>query len=296
MAAYRYDMSGNWYKGNTHIHSTASDGEKTFAEIAALYATGGYDFLFRTDHWVTSTADAEDNTAPLLWLDGIELDGDDDTGAYYHVVCLGTHAPITREMGFMAALESARAQGCLRILAHPFWTGNTLEDAVRWSFDGVELYNNVCRYLNGKYDGMIHWGAMLRQQPATLAFAADDAHLWPDFMQWNGGWIVVNAPACTREALLPAIRAGNFYSSRGPSFEVIAQQGNQLTLRTSPVVTMRVISEGYRGLQAFGKDALLTEASFTIPPEWPFAYVEIEDEAGNCAWTNTLLPPYGEAV
>lgn len=290
MRRSRYETSGHWYKGNTHIHSTASDGGMTAAEIAALYAGAGYDFLFRTDHWVSSDVAGESSDAPLCWLDGIELDGRDDTGAYYHVVCLGVHTPLTREMGFMAALASARDQGGLRILAHPHWSGNTLEDAVRWDFDGVEVYNHVCRWLNGKSNGMVYWEAMLRRQPGTLAFAADDAHLRPEHPGWNGGWIVVNAPTCSRDALLDAIRAGNYYASCGPAFQAITMHGSQVTAHTSPVKYMRLVGSDMCGerVGTFG-DALLTEATFTIPDDWPYAYLELEDAGGNRAWTNTLL-------
>ena len=47
--SFRYNTSGDWFKGNTHIHSTASDGGKTIPEIAALYVTAQYDFIFCTD-------------------------------------------------------------------------------------------------------------------------------------------------------------------------------------------------------------------------------------------------------
>ncbi|MBL7077809.1 MAG: hypothetical protein ISS31_10085, partial [Kiritimatiellae bacterium] len=65
----RYDTSGRWFKGNTHIHSTASDGGKTFAELAGMYAGAGYDFLFRTDHWVASDTSKDAESYPLLWID-----------------------------------------------------------------------------------------------------------------------------------------------------------------------------------------------------------------------------------
>ena len=77
---FRYDIHQEaWYKGNCHIHSTASDGGKTFAELERMYAGAGYDFLFRTDHWVVSEvggpSDGGTPASPLLWLDGTELDG-----------------------------------------------------------------------------------------------------------------------------------------------------------------------------------------------------------------------------
>ena len=285
-------MTGTWLKGNTHIHSTCSDGGKTFAELGEMYAGAGYDFLFHADHWVASDVAAEGESSPLLWLDGIELNGRDYVGASYHVVCLGTFTGLDREMGFVAAMESARAQGGLLLLAHPHWMGNTLDDALRWGFDGVEVYNHVCRWLNGKGDGGVHWHAMLEHFGDTLSFAVDDAHITSAHPGWNGGWIMVNAADRSRPAILSAIRKGNFYSSCGPEIHSIESDGASVTVRTSPVRFVRLAGPGTSGHRVGSFDGeLRTEATFEIVPEWPYAYLEVEDDCERRAWTNNLFPP-----
>jgi hypothetical protein len=287
---FRYDTTGTWFKGNTHIHSTASDGGKTFAEIAELYASAGYDFLFRTDHWVASDVDSDTEQYPLLWLNGIELDGRDPTGAMYHVVYLGCAGDIELECGFAAGIESAHAQGGLLILAHPHWSGNSLDDVLRLPFQGVEIYNNVCRMLNGKSGGMVHWDAALMDNPNALAFAVDDAHLKTAEPQWNGGWIVVNAESISGDALMTAIRRGNFYSSCGPAFESITLDGSEFSMTTSPIRSARLVGPGPRGITVEAKDAEpLTRVTMSLPEKWDYCYAEIEDEGGKRAWTNNLL-------
>ncbi len=290
MKPFRYDTSGQWYKGNTHVHSTASDGGKTFAEIAAMYAGAGYDFLCRTDHWVCSDVEGDPAEYPLLWLDGIELDGPDETGVKFDVACLGRLRGLRREMGFLEAVASARDQGALLVLAHPHWNGNSTEDALRRTVHGVEIYNHVCRWLNGKDDGRVHWTAMMDRRPGTLAFAVDDAHLREELPGWNGGWIVVNAPERTREALHAAIRAGNFYSSCGPAFHAIELRDGHLRVATSPVALVRLVGPASLGKRVGSFDGEpLTEAAFDVPPDWAWAYVEIEDARGRRAWTNPLF-------
>jgi len=39
-----------WYRGNTHSHSTESDGKLPMAERFGAYQEAGYDFLVLTDH------------------------------------------------------------------------------------------------------------------------------------------------------------------------------------------------------------------------------------------------------
>ena len=290
MFTFRYQTNGNWYKGNTHIHSTASDGGKNFDELAQMYAGAGYHFLFRTDHWVASHVAADPLTYPLLWLDGIELDGEDQTGAVFHVVAIGSFNGMQKEMGLVKGMQVARAQNGLLILAHPQWMGTSFADALRWHFDGVEVYNHVCRWLNGKGDGGAQWNAMLEKFPNTLAFAVDDAHLRPEHPGWNGGWIMANAATCTTKDILEALRKGNYYSSCGPEFHTIQWDGEQVRFQSSPVAFARLVGPGYNGYRTGSFDGkLLTEASFTIPQDWPYVYLEIEDSQGRRAWSNPLF-------
>jgi hypothetical protein len=292
MPAFRYPLNGRWYKGNTHIHSTASDGGKEFNELAQMYSQAGYQFLFRTDHWVFSQSSADPQEYPLLWLDGVELDGRDQDGSLYHVVALGTFEGLSREMGFQKAMESARDQNGMLILAHPQWIGNTFDEAVKWKFDAVEVYNHVCRFLNGKGDGSAYWNAMLKHLPATLALASDDAHVRPDQPGWNGGWIMVNAGALTPEAILDSLRAGRYYSTCGPTIESIHFDGDRVSIRCSPVQFARLVGPAYRGKRTGSFDGtMLTDAEFPVPPDWDYMYLEIEDAQGRKAWTNPLFAP-----
>jgi hypothetical protein len=288
--SFRYDTSYRWYKGNTHVHSTASDGGKSLGELSALYASAGYDFLFCTDHWIAAYDARLHETTSLLVLDGIELDGRDHTGTYYHVVCLGQTTGITREDGFDRALQTAREQNAILVLAHPHWVGNTLEEANRWGFHGVEIYNHVCHWLNGKGDGAVYWNAMLKQNPHTLAFAVDDAPLRPEHPGWDGGWIMVNTPELSQQAILGAIKRGNYFSSCGPEFKTITLDENDIVITTSPVQFVRLVGPASLGKRLGTFDGqLLTTARLEIPTDWDYAYLEIEDANGHRAWSNTLF-------
>jgi hypothetical protein len=290
MPEFRYANPARWWKGNTHIHSTVSDGGKNFVELADLYTAAGYHFLFRTDHWVASDVRSDSAPYPLLWLDGVELDGVDSTGAGYHVVGLGSFQGIERGMGLEAAMQAIKAQGGMLILAHPHWMGNTFEDTARWSFDGVEVYNHVCRWLNGKGDGGSYWSAMLSASPNMLAFAVDDAHLNTGEPVWNGGWVMVNAAECTSEAIIAALKAGRFYASCGPQIESMDYDGEKLSVQCSPIQYARLVGPRWHGARTGAFDGqLLTTIEFKVPQAWQYAYLEIEDDQGRRAWTNPLF-------
>lgn len=286
---FRYNTGRNWFKGNTHIHSVASDGGKNFRDIAELYASKGYDFLFRTDHSVASQAENDKEEYPLLWLDGIEIAGEDLTGAGFHVVCLGSFEGSFGD-DFVADMKSVQSQGGFTILAHPHWMGNSFDDYNRWRFDGIELYNHICHWLNGKSSGLVHWSEALKTNPNVLGFAADDAHLSGAHPGWNGGWICVNTAGCNRDDIMGAVRAGNFYSSCGPEIYSLSIDGDVLHMKTSPVQFVKIsgmASQGRPTGDFSGK--LITEFSAKIPADWPFVYIEIEDSKGRRAWTNNLF-------
>jgi hypothetical protein len=198
-------------------------------------------------------------------------------------------------MGFPAALDDVYDQGGVVILAHPTWTGNTFSDAQHWHFHGVEIYNHVCRWLNGKGTALAYWQAMLRNAPGTLGFACDDAHIRPEHPGWNGGWVMVQTPVLTPDAVMSALRTGRFYSSMGPSFYQIEGDEREVSIRTSPVQFARLVGSAYLGQRVGNfEGTTFTEATFEIPDDWAYAYLEIEDVRGRRAWTNTLHLREGE--
>jgi hypothetical protein len=288
---FRYDCSGKWYKGCVHIHTNLSDGRLTPDEVAAFYAQGGYDFISFTDHRVPFVGDDSNKKWPLMVLDGIELDGVDNKGSLYHMVCLGGVENITKEMRLMEALESARSKGSFVIWAHPYASGNTVEDGIRHMFDGVEIYNSSADMVFGRGFSSYHWDATLLRQPNILAFATDDSHFEKGAPAEKGGWIMVNAPELSRKAIMNSIRKGNFYSSNGPVFKsIVIEEGNRIVAETSPVVHTRLIGpwggQKYKGA-ADGEP--VTKVHFRLPNDGAFARIEIEDTNGKIAWSNPLF-------
>ena len=45
-----FELKGNWYKGNIHVHTNVSDGKLFPEEVANCYRKNRYKFLVMTDH------------------------------------------------------------------------------------------------------------------------------------------------------------------------------------------------------------------------------------------------------
>ena len=290
---FRYDTSKKWYKGNTHIHSTASDGGKSIEELDELYSKAGYDFLFLTDHWICSNFKSYSGKLKLLWLDGVEYDARDINGSLYHIVLLGSNIEVYPTMTPQEVINEGRKNDAIIILPHPSWSGNSTEDALRYDFDGVEVFNYVSAQTNGKADGYIHLEKMLLKNHKTLTFASDDAHIREGSDPfYNGGWIVVNSEKCTTKAIRNAILNGNYYSTTGPEFyDIKITKNNQLKIKTSPVNSIRLLGPEYlckAEIDFNGKDTI-SEHIFDLPKNWPYIYIELEDTNGKRAWSNNLF-------
>ncbi|MBW2467945.1 MAG: CehA/McbA family metallohydrolase [Deltaproteobacteria bacterium] len=287
---YRYTTSGQWYKGSLHLHTNRSDGHLSIRDLVKMYAAEKFDFIAVTDHWCLPEFSRTRETLPLVVIDGIELDGFDNTGVYFHVLALGASLKLpTADRNFTKALQAARSQGALLIWAHPHWTGNLPGEGLRHHFDGMEIYNHSSHCENGSGYALSHWDHVLNQNPDFLGFATDDSHFVPDQEYWKGGWIMVNAGACTREEILHNIRRGNFYATQGPEFKTIDYASSIVKVETSPVAYIRLIGSRMDGSWFKAReDAPLLQAEFQLPLDWPYARIEIEDIDGKRAWSNPL--------
>jgi hypothetical protein len=169
-------------------------------------------------------------------------------------------------------------------------------EGVQQRLDGIEVYNCSSQLGHGKGSGAFHWDAVLRQGYDMLGFATDDSHFIEEAPFEGGGWIMVNAPELTREAIMASIRRGNFYSSTGPEFRSIRiEQKNRVVVQTSPIAHARLIGprgdNKYKGLRGASE---MTETTFRIPDHWPSARLEIADGMGGTAWSNPLLRKAGK--
>ena len=181
-------------------------------------------------------------------IDGIELDGFDSAGAYFHVLTLSTSLKLpTATRNFVKVPQAARTQGALLIWAHPHWTGNSPAEGLRHNFHGMEIYNHSPHFENGSGYALSHWDSVLNRHPDIFGFAIDDSHFFPGQPYWKGGWIMVNAAGCTQEEILSSIRWGNFYASQGPDFKTIEYSSASVRVETSPVIYARLIGSRLDG-------------------------------------------------
>jgi len=291
-----FDKPGRFYRGNLHTHSTRSDGRLPPAEVIAAYRDHGYDFLALTDHFMERFGylivdTREFRTETFTTILGAELHAfRTELGERWHIVGVGLpldFAPPTPEETGPQIAARARNAGAFVGMAHPHWYGLTLNDALSLeAAHAVEVFNETCAGDNDRGDSWYMLDALSSLGHRLTAYAADDAHFWsrPDVRR---SWVMVRAESLDPDAILQALKAGQYYSSRGPEIHDLTIEGNRLRLECSPAAAIFVGGVGPKCRQIHGEG--LTSATFDLSAfAGSHCRVSVVDNQGKRAWTNPI--------
>lgn len=284
-----FHQSGQWYRGNTHAHSTESDGKLSVADRFAAYRDEGYDFLVLTDHRKVNDVHGY-STSDFLAISGSEVHPSNPYGgATYHIVAINIHEPVNcGKMHPNAVLDDIKGQGGEAVLCHPYWCGHTITDYLPLQgYFAVEVYNDTCMGI-GKGFSEQAWDDLLDRGGPVFGIASDDAHgVEHDCFH---GWIMVKARSLTLESIMAALRSGAFYSTLGPEIKDISVAGNEVNVKCSPAQSIVFKAECSRGRRILAPEGeLLTGAAYQVPENTKYVRIEVTDEAGKKAWSNPFF-------
>lgn len=295
---------GRFYRGNLHTHSTRSDGALEPGEVCRRYAAEGYDFICLTDHFVglfdyPISDTTPFRTATFTTIPGAELHTSQmRNGEIWHILAVGLPPgfapPETPSFDGAKAPESAAslvgrsvAAGAFVALAHPEWNAMTVEDARPLAAaHAVEIYNHGCAVECERGDGSAILDLLLAEGRRLSGCATDDAHFrGPDHF---GGWVMVKAAGLDPDALLGALKAGDYYSSQGPLIHDLWVDDKVLHVRCSPADRVLAVGAGSAARQVYG--TALAEAEFPLARFRAGGWVRVVvvDCFGRKAWSNPV--------
>lgn len=318
---------GNWYKGNLHSHTTVSDGMLTPDAAVALYKKNGYHFLCISEHDIFSDYREQYNTESFITLPAIEYTsvlyrdiGTNERYKLHHMHgILGTQAMqdaapesfrhlqyvppkkfFKEWTGAAAAQEMAdmlSAHGCVVTYNHPIWSRVNEEDFIYTNGpEMLEIFNyNTVQESSTGYD-VTYWDRMLRMGRKINCFASDDNHNEGLFEDSCGGWVCVQAPELTHDAIVTALMNGNYYSSAGPEIYDWGIRDGVAYVECSAVNRVNFVSGNIinDGITVLGKPCAdtLTKAKHTLKGHETYVRAEVVDKYGRAAWTNPIYPEW----
>lgn len=216
------DTQRKWLKGDTHLHTTNSDGVLTLYQLTDKCKKKGLDWAIITDHNF-STVDTSYYDGSLLVIPGEEL-----TGHSGHVNCWGIKmpfsAPYTLETfeDYTGYIQQAKDAGATISVNHPFdkscgWKDKPLEG---FPMDCVEVWNAPMHI-----DDMTNiqwWHNELVKGRRLAAVGGSDYHkdyVVTDLLAMPT--TICYAKSNTAEDILEALRNGNSVITQGPDKTMI---------------------------------------------------------------------------
>jgi len=239
----------NWYKGNTHTHSTNSDGDSKPEKVVQWYMDHGYNFLIISDHnYVTETEPLDtDKTDDFILISGEEISSKNSL----HLNALGIKNEIPPASGenkleiIQKNVDNTLKAGGIPIINHPNFNWAVSAQIIKRVkgcnlfelFNGHPGVNNIGGGGFPSTEEM--WDDILTSGKIIYGIASDDAHSFiGEFSKFRSnpgrGWIYVKSESLTEKNILNSLNNGNFYASTGVELENIGIDENKIEIVIKP--------------------------------------------------------------
>lgn len=301
------EHAGRWYKGNTHTHTTNSDGDSPPEYVARWYKDHGYDFLVLSDHNVFTDPET---LASLMDSTFLLVPGEEVTSSFekhpVHVNGLNIpHVIEARKAATMLAtiqvnVDAIREVDGVPHINHPNfgWAFGADELAQVQNDKLLEIFNGhptVHNVGGGDSPGLEEiWDVLLTGGKRIWGIAVDDAHHFQGEFAANRanpgrGWVAVRAPALDGQALMDGLEAGDFYASTGVELSDIVVEPHKLEIHIAPrgdfKFTTTFIGAGGRVLARTGENPAVYELGRDVG----YVRAKVVNSAGYAAWTQPVF-------
>lgn len=240
-------MERQWYKGDTHLHTTLSwDGHHTKGQLVEMCKKKGLDFMIITDH-NNNSVEKSYNDGDMLVIQGQELT--DEPG---HVNVWGKKVPdepsftLRTAEDYAGVIQRCKEAGATVSANHPFCSNCpfrlNLED---YPFDCVEVWNTIQHSDNMKNRDW--WVGQLLKGNRIGAVGGSDFHR----DQFGISLLampttIVHAKSNTEEDILTAMREGRSVITNRPNTSMIyltcgdANIGDTVSLRDNKKAELKI--------------------------------------------------------
>ncbi len=220
------------YSGNTHSHSTYSDGKGTLEENRQAMMENGHSFIYATDHNTTAHyAELEEYAPKGVEENFLHIPGWEYSTLYGHSIPYGTSEVYDKEKiperGNLAAwqeyVDAQNEKGGIVYICHPYeapkyeYGENVLKELT--GCQGVEAWNgynfHALAYQNRKNFEV--WDKLNRRGGQHyVGSCVSDAHrVNGQSSPFMKGFL----PELSRESVESWLRNGNFFGSNGPELD-----------------------------------------------------------------------------
>jgi hypothetical protein len=234
-----------WYRGDLHLHTVHSDGQRDPGELVTAAHASGLDFIVSTDHNTNAANRAwpECRTGALLVIPGEEV-----TTRHGHWLAVGLsphgwvdwrYAP--RDGVFPRFAAEVREAGGLVVAAHPA----VPVPGSAWEFGFADV--DALEVWNGRWNlddelSLRIWQRLLCEGRRVAAVGGSDSHT--ESQPVGSPQTVVHARELSIPALVDGLRCGRSYIARSRAVAVeLTASCRDLVEMANPGQTLRVPPE-----------------------------------------------------
>lgn len=297
---YLLPKKGDFYKANMNCRTTVSDGKLTPEQVKEAYRSRGYQIAAYTD-WEEYCTHGELHAPDFLALAGFSADVGEKG---FRINFYDTNPDEMREEKEKCCEFLSKGSDCIERMNQLGFLASlslTCQSMVNYEdykeLDGLfamEIYNysNDVRELRGyepqTYDEMLRFGKKL------LCLAADgNRNEYPFEHPFNdsfGGFTKIKAKELTYDAVIEALKKGNFYSSMGPEIRSLYIEGRELVIKTGPVQKIYVKNQGRNCyIKTAQPGETLEEARFSLTGKEGYIRIVCGGENGLFAVSNAYF-------
>lgn len=297
-----------WFKGNTHTHTTESDGDTAPAEVAQWYKRHGYQFLVLSDHNVFTDPRT---IASLMDSSFLLIPGEEVTTSFQrkavHINALAVTRvipPIRDDSTLLGTIQrtvdAIRAERAVPHINHPnfLWSIDSAtlfrvrNDRLFEIFNGHPTVHNVG---GGEWPGLEEvWDGLLSGGKRIYGIAVDDAHHFqgefaPDRANPGRGWLSVRTTSLDARALVTALDSGDFYASSGVTLSELTVSETAMQLRIAPKGDFKYTTT------FIGQDGKVLAIDRTLTPRYvlrgneTYVRAKVTDSGGAAAWVQPVF-------
>ncbi len=273
-----------WYKGNTHCHTTISDGDSAPFKVVEAYHNQGYNFLLLTDHNFLTNKDTvkmpEGLRDDFLLIAGEEVtdqksvhttafnislfvpfSNDPNKQTYYNkrreeiIAAMKTRIEYSKSELLQMHVDGIIKAGGIPFLNHPNFSGGLQVSDILpvKNLHHIEVYNAHPSVANWGKKGHIpveaKWDSLLTNGIKMYGVASDDMHDLTTGNPKDAGlfkaWIMVKSKELKPESIHQSIVNGDFYATNAVILKKCEMSAKTCSIEVDEMETQKEVSHSY---------------------------------------------------
>ncbi|SEQ51031.1 hypothetical protein SAMN04488558_11520 [Ignavigranum ruoffiae] len=226
-------------KGDTHTHSTASDGKLPLHLLVDVAKNIGLDYLIITDHNNFNNQTESFSTNDFTLIPGVEWTRYQGHGNFW-----GINQPFSGSFDTESFqdtsdfIKSGQSKGAKFIINHPFCVDCPWLSGLDLPFDAIEVWNGGT-HLQSNFEAQLWWHEQLMKGRKISVTGGSDFHSFELFRMLGCPTTNIYSYSYNQKDILEALIKGNSfitYTVNGP--EIDFEQSNVICGETYPLETM----------------------------------------------------------